>query len=89
VIERIDLMIFRAEQRRNAALHEIEQHRGTAMRQLQSRFEEGMIVSSESARRHYYPARRKPTTSALQRASSLARGRGTLSKSFLREMLSI
>jgi hypothetical protein len=47
VIERIDLMIFRAEQRRNAALHEIEQYRnGTAdrMRQLQSQFEEGMPI---------------------------------------------
>jgi hypothetical protein len=47
VFERIDLMIFRAEQRRNAALHEIEQYRNGAAerkRQLQSRFEEGMPI---------------------------------------------
>jgi len=47
VIERIDLMIFRAEQRRNAALHEIERYRNGAaerMRQLQAQFEEGMHI---------------------------------------------
>lgn len=45
VIERVDLMIFRAEQRRNAALHEIQRHRDNVenLRKLQAEFEEGML----------------------------------------------
>ena len=51
VIERIDLMIYRAEQRRNAALHEIGRWRDGVterLRDMQSAFEAGMITRPRS-----------------------------------------
>ncbi len=59
-IEKIDLMIFRLEQRRNAALLEIEQYRNRTaerMRQLQSQFEEGMLVRPRPRGAHSDPDR--------------------------------
>ena len=44
VIERIDLMIFRAEQRRNAALHELERWRQGVTERLR-------VLTSASSRR--------------------------------------